>query len=185
MVLSKNNYVFIPSLFAMKNAVLVIVAVVAAAGGYYVGYDVGFEKGENHEHADTMEQEIPEHGDDARLGAASTMLIGKWSSEDDRNFIREYKDDGTVIDSYGSVDGDVNTEATWELFTSNMNENVPFQLNNRDVYIMQTEKGGEKLYFRIISVTPDSLELMNMESAGAMRFGKMNGGNEMQDGIED
>jgi hypothetical protein len=121
---------------------------------------------------------------DARVTSTQEMLVGKWSSEDDRNFEREYKDDGTVVDSTGSVDGDVNTEASWSLFTAaNAGTDVPFQMNNDDVYIKQTEEGGSVTYFRVTSVSPTELELVNMTKGGGMRFGKMNG-NEMRDGEE-
>ena len=38
--------------------------------------------------------------DDPRIAAVQTMLIGRWSSEEDRNFEREYRAEGTVVDFY-------------------------------------------------------------------------------------
>lgn len=121
---------------------------------------------------------------DPRVTAAWEMMIGNWSSEDDRNFNREYKNDGTVIDAYASATGETKTEAEWVLYTSLNNIVTDFQQNNSDVYVMQTEKDGHVTHYRIVSVTPTELELANMTMGGGLKFGKLSPG-ALQDGIED
>lgn len=160
----------------MKKSVLIVAFVVIAAVAAYVGYQGSMKDGAT----DSKKSADP------RISAAWEMMIGTWSSEDDRNFIREYKNDGTLTDSYASAAGETKTDADWSLFTSdNADEGVEFQLNGKDVYVKQVEKSGAVTYFRISSVTPTELEIVNMTKGGATRFGKMTGGNEMQDGGEE
>ncbi|MDO8468772.1 MAG: hypothetical protein Q7S29_03375 [Candidatus Peribacter sp.] len=124
--------------------------------------------------------------DDPRITAVQTMLIGRWSSEEDRNFEREYREDGSVVDFYASAEGETETAAAWSLFTSdNAPSGVKFQMNNQNVYIAQTEKDGTVTYFRITGVTSAELEIVNMTGNGGMRFGRLATGVEMRDGIED
>ncbi len=119
---------------------------------------------------------------DPRVSAARDILIGKWSSEDDRNFIREYKDDGTLTDSYTSSTGETKTDAQWVLFTSLNNIVTNFPQNTTDVYIMQTEtQHGGVTYFRIVMATPTQLELANMTLGGGLKFGKITTDHELQD----
>ena len=123
---------------------------------------------------------------DPRVVAVQGMLIVRWSSEEDRNFEREYRAEGTVVDLYASAEGETQTAAAWSLFTSdNAPSGVEFQMNNQDVYIAQTEEGGDVTYFRITGVTTTELEIVNMTGNGGMRFGKLTTGAEMRDGIED
>ncbi len=160
----------------MKKLLLVIGFIVVAGAAAYVGYQSSPKDG-------AMNQKKPA---DPRITAAWEMMIGTWSSEDDRNFIREYKNDGTLTDSYASAAGETKTDADWSLFTSdNADEGVEFQLNGKDVYVKQIEKSGAVTYFRIESVTPTELGLINMTKGGGLRFGKMTTGREMQDGGEE
>ncbi len=159
----------------MKKLILVIGFIVVAGAAAYVGYQGSMND-------DATNSKKPA---DPRITAAWDMMIGTWSSEDDRNFIREYKNDGTLTDSYASATGEAKTDADWSLFTSDNADEVQFQLNNKDVYVKQVEKSGAVTYFRIDSVTPTELGLINMTKGGGLRFGKMTTGREMQDGQED
>lgn len=159
----------------MKKLLLVIGFIVVAGAAAYVGYQGSLKEG-------AMNSKKPA---DPRITAAWDMMIGTWSSEDDRNFVREYKNDGTLTDSYASATGEAKTDADWSLFTSDNADEVQFQLNNKDVYVKQVEKSGAVTYFRVESVTPTELGLINMTKGGGLRFGKMTTGREMQDGQED
>ena len=151
----------------MKKFLLIVAAAIIAGVAYYAG---------------TQNRGVHMNSDvDPRIVSASDMLLGTWSSEDDRNFEREYKADGVMIDSYASASGEVLSEAGWSLFTADNAPEVAFQLNNSDVYVEQVEQDGAKMYFRIINITPSALELMNMDRGNALRFGKMTG-TEMRDG---
>lgn len=155
----------------MKKFLLFIAFVVVAVGAYAAGSRYGMLNSEN---------------TDPRIASVRPMLIGIWNSEEDRNFNREYKDDGTVIDSYASGSGEVlDIEARWSLFTEDMNEKTDFPQYDDDVYIKDTGGDGSTMYFRIVTVTSTELELMNMERGNMLRFGKLTTGHELQDGQED
>lgn len=160
----------------MKKLLLLIAFIIVVVGAYAVGTKYGaFGDAYNAQKTDP------------RITAAHDMLIGTWSNVDDRNFNRKYKEDGTFADSYSyeTGSGALVSSALWSLFTADSNEDVPFQMNNTDVYLKQTEADGMNMYFRIVSVTPTELELMNMDRGNALRFGKLTTSHELQDGQED
>ncbi len=162
----------------MKKIILIVLAIVIGVVGFQAGQFMAFRP--------VTETPVVEEKKmaDPRITSAWEMMKGLWSSEDDRNFQREYRDDGTFTDAYGSTQGEMKTDGTWSLFTSeNADEELVFQLNNDDVYVKQVEDSGT-FYFRIVSVTPEALELINMDKGNALRFGKMTTGMEMQDGEE-
>lgn len=109
---------------------------------------------------------------DPRISATWEMMQGPWLSEEDSGWARVYNDDSTLTDTHGSAAGNTVTTANWSLFVADNAPEVQFQLNNKDVYVEQTEKDGSKMYFRVVSVTPDMLELVNMTKGGGMRFGR-------------
>jgi membrane-bound inhibitor of C-type lysozyme len=160
----------------MKKLAPILALVVVAVVAYYAGM--------NNKPADGVTHDTS--GRDPRIVMAETSLVGKWSAEDDRNFEREIKGDGTVTDSYGSPDGEVKSYSKWELFTSdNPPAGVEFQLNNKDVYVKQTDGRTDSVtFYRVMSVTPTELELVNMTKGGGTRFGKITT-NAMTDGQED
>ncbi len=165
----------------MKKFLVLMAFVAVAVVAFYAGDQHGMNESMDHEDMEHMGID----GHDPRVSAGYEMIAGTWSSEDDRNFIREYKKDGTVIDNYATASGEVITSANWSIFTADTApEGVEFQLNNKDIYITQTEKDGSVTYFRVDTVTPSELGLINMTKGGGIRFGKMTTGHEMQDGEE-
>lgn len=162
-----------PPPLLMKKILILLILIVVGVGAYsLITKDAGTPTETSGKQADP------------RIVAALESLVGTWSSEDDRNVQLEYRGDGTYADSIGTPSGEQNTEGTWYLFTSDSNEDVTFQLNNKDAYISQTNASG-KTYMRIASVTPTELELVNMETGVAIRYGKLPTGHEMTDGVED
>jgi membrane-bound inhibitor of C-type lysozyme len=116
---------------------------------------------------------------DPRISATWDMMLGPWMSEEDSGWVRVYKDDSTLVDTHDSMAGVVESTATWSLFVSENAPEVEFQLNNKDVYVEQIEKDDSKIYFRVVSVTPDVFELVNMTKGGAMRFNRAPMGGEV------
>lgn len=161
----------------MKKISLIVTAIVIAVVGFQAGQFVATRQPSE---APVIEEKKMA---DPRITAAWEMMIGTWSSEDDRNFQREYRDDSTFTDAYASAEGETKTDGEWSLFTAENADEMVFQLNNDDVYVKQVEEAGT-FYFRIVSVTPETLELMNLDKGDALRFGKMTTGMEMQDGEE-
>jgi len=162
----------------MKKIILIVTAIVIAVVGFQAGQFVATR--EPSESPVVEEKKMP----DPRITAAWEKMIGTWSSEDDGNFQREYRDDSMFTDVYGSSEGETKTEGEWSLFTSDNADEMLFQLNGEDVYVKQVEEAGT-FYFRIASVTPETLELINVDKGDTLRFGRMATGMELQDGTED
>jgi hypothetical protein len=164
----------------MKKLIIAIVAIlVVVAGVHYV-----VTKDAPSDGAMTDDQTLNEKKPaDPRITAAWQMMIGSWSSEDDRNLIREYGDAGNFTDRTAYAGGETKVEGEWSLFVSDNADEMSYQLNNKDVYVKQVVD-GKSSYYRVMSVTPAELELTDLATGAAIRFGKMNG-NEMQDGIEE
>lgn len=164
----------------MKKIILIALAIVIGVVGFQAGQFMAYRPStENTENEVIEEKKMA----DPRITAAWEMMIGMWSSEDDRNFQREYRDDGTFTDSYASAEGETKTDGQWSLFTADNADDMVFELNSENVYVKQVEEAGT-FYFSIINVTPEALELMNLDKGNMLRFGKMTTGNEMQDGEE-
>ncbi|MBI1833522.1 MAG: hypothetical protein HYR90_01725 [Candidatus Andersenbacteria bacterium] len=107
-----------------------------------------------------------------KLDATEQMLVGVWGNDDDINFSREFKADGTVVDSYIGDNGPTSTTGTWTVFDATSTEPVTFQLNNFDSYVKMM-MDGDALYFRVSKISTDQLELIYMERGGALRFSKV------------
>ncbi len=163
----------------MKKILLALVALIIVVGGaYYVSTHDVIPDSPTDENT-TLDKKPA----DPRITNTWEMMVGTWSSVDDRNHQRMFNDDGTVVDSITSASGETRIEGMWSLFTSENADPVDFQLNNTDVYIKQVMEGND-WYLRVVNVTDEELELVDMLTSTPMRFGKMNG-NEMQDGIEE
>ncbi len=155
--------------------------VVGAGAGYYVGYNIGSTKAVavNPQPtalvtaSPTPINPIAQTVDPRIVSARSLLVGGQWQSEEDSGLFREYKTNGTVIDSHDSVPAVTTTSAQWTVFTADTAPAVVFQLNNKDVYIQHTPATGGPVYFRIVSVTPTTLEVMDMQTAVASRFAKV------------
>lgn len=96
-------------------------------------------------------------------------IQGIWQSIDDPKFARQFKDNGVVIDTY---EGQADTEGVWNTFTTDTGAVAPFPLEPGVVYL-QLEMGGgqeELLYFKVISLTPEELELAYMGRGNILRF---------------
>lgn len=166
----------------MKKLLLLILFLAVIAGVYYAYTHTAPAS----ESETTDEQVVDEKKPaDPRITAAWEMMVGTWSSEDDRNVQLEITDAGTYEMSVGTVDGEVKNGGDWSLFTADNADDVSFQLNNTDVYVKQVDASGMTRYSRVMSITPTEMELMDMETATAIRYGKMPTGHELQDGIED
>lgn len=101
----------------------------------------------------------------------SESIIGTWKSTQDPKFVRQFKSDGTVQDSY---DGKVVTSGKWQAFSSVKPLVVPFPVEKGVVYIQMTD-GGQSgaLDFKVAKLTPESLELVYMERGGVNSFTKV------------
>ena len=103
-------------------------------------------------------------GQDAAAAAAAS-LIGSWQSTEDTKFVRVFGEDGSTEDRY---EGNVVAGGSWRLFTS-ADAEVSFPVEEGAVYLV-IDDGTERLHFKIVSVTPERLELVYLERGGALTF---------------
>lgn len=97
-------------------------------------------------------------------------IQGMWQSVDDDAFTREFRSDGTMVDSY---DGEVTSTATWHTFMNVAPTEVAFPIEPDAVYLRVFEADGDEastLHFKIVKLTPEELEMIYMEGGGTLRF---------------
>ncbi len=97
-------------------------------------------------------------------------VMGQWQSEQDIKLIREFKADNVVTDWY---DGTEVLTGFWEIFDGG---EAPASLlvndDEESVYIRMTLTGEDidSLYFRVVEVTENTLELAYIGPGGVMTF---------------
>ena len=150
----------------MKTFILAILVLIAGvAGGYYYG------QGKFALPVKTESKTIPV-ADKARIDAVNSLIAGRWQSEEDSNFVREFKADGTAIDYYDEQPAPSQTNGSWKLFSSSNPEQVAFPIRENEVYLKMTF-GKENYHFAVLAVTPEKLELMYMERGGILQFARL------------
>ncbi len=103
------------------------------------------------------------------VGAVSESIVRSWQSTQDPMFVREFKTDGTVVDSY---DGKAESTGTWTVFTKASAPAVPFTLAEGTSYVQIMMSGAEAdiLNFSVNALTPEALELTYMERGNTLSF---------------
>jgi hypothetical protein len=100
----------------------------------------------------------------------SESIVGTWQDTTDAKFSREFKADGTAVDSY---EGKKVSSGTWVAFTkANPPEMLGIPLEESTVYIQMTMAGtqADKLNFKVAKLTPDELQLVYMDRGGVLMF---------------
>lgn len=103
---------------------------------------------------------------DTAAGAAPA-LTGTWQSTDDSRFIREFRAQGEVVDTYTGMD-DATTIGTWALVPESGYASLPVPAT--DYPVVQLTFAEEALFFGIAEVTADSLVLINYSGNGVLTF---------------
>jgi membrane-bound inhibitor of C-type lysozyme len=167
----------------MNRTLTTIVALVIVAGGaYYFGMQRAVAPSRS---GTTMSGSSSAMTQNTKITETTNALIGVWSSVEDRNFNREYKADGTAVDSYASAAGDITSTDTWSVFTADTADGtVKFPMDNADAYVKQTMKDGSVLYFRVTALSDSRLQLVNMDRGGVLNFDKLKTG-AMADGSKE
>ena len=109
-------------------------------------------------------------GDTPDLAVAVTEnIVGVWQSSDDESFTREFRSGGIAIDAY---EGSTATEGTWLAFTNASNVETPFTQEPDTIYLEMRIGGGqdEVLYFRVVKLTSEELELTYIDRGNILRF---------------
>lgn len=103
--------------------------------------------------------------------AATTRasIVGMWQSVDDPRFTRVFEADGSAADLYES---EPSARGRWSVFTDASAVSAPFPLEANTAYVSMTmsDVGDEPLYFRVVALTPETMELIYMDRGGVLRF---------------
>ncbi len=102
--------------------------------------------------------------------AVTENLVGTWVSLDDEKFVREFRSDGTAVDSY---EGEEVSEGKWLVFTHENDIATDFPQAEEDVYIqIEDADPAGTLYFTLTKLTPEELELIYMGRGNILRFSR-------------
>lgn len=150
----------------MQHLLLILIGLVVAAGlGYFVGFDHGFER------AAVSQPETATH---SASSAATAManIIGVWQSTDDPKFIREMRNDGSVIDRYESEE---DADGLWMIFTKDIPDtSFTGTYEEGAVYLSIAMGEDEKYYFKVARADGDSLDLVYLDRGGVLSFARAN-----------
>lgn len=120
---------------------------------------------------ESLEQQTAHDPETPRPDLAKVVgesILGTWQSIDDKKYVREFRKNNVLIDYYDKVQ-DRDTE--WYAFTSEtqLHTEVPYPLQENTVYIL-IATDHEALFFEVVKVTPEELELIFLNRGGALRF---------------
>lgn len=156
----------------MRTLITIIIILLIGLGlGYYFGYDWGYEKAVKSDIPEDEHKGLWDDKDYRVSAAASSALVGVWQSNEDANFTREFNKDGSAYDKYeGETDQGV---LGWSLFTKEEPDtDFAGEFEDGAVYMRMTN-GSESLYFKIIKVTPEELELVYLDRGNILSFKKI------------
>lgn len=141
------------------------IAILAVVGGvYWYNQRPVVEEQDIATHADEATETAPE-----LIAAVGGLITGRWQSTDDANFIREFNADGTATDWYQGTDV---SSGSWSIFTKEQPVQVTFPLESGATYLQLEMVGSqaEYLHFKIVNLTPETLEMIYMDRGGVLRF---------------
>lgn len=101
-------------------------------------------------------------------GEVRASIAGTWQSDDDANFVRELRADGTVVDTYAGAE-DATTEGTWSFVADPSREQAELP-SGADVKVIKIQFPEEALYFALTSLSPAHLELSYLSRGNTLRF---------------
>ncbi len=97
------------------------------------------------------------------------LLIGKWISTQDAKFTRDFRTDGTVIDTYQGSSPE--SKGNWTLFTKAMPpDGFTGELEEKSVYLSIAAPQSEALHFKITKIDEHTLELVYLDRGGELSF---------------
>lgn len=111
----------------------------------------------------------PEAPTDMSAGSESDVaasLAGTWRSTTDANFVRTFSADGRIVDTYAGAP-DATTEGQWSFVTNPTAESLPVPVDPNTRIIKATLE-EEVLYFSVVALTENRLELTYLGGAGGI-----------------
>ena len=149
-----------------KNLGLVAVIIIAILVAYFVSTRKQNPQQEEISPAQMMnEVQTQEQPAESQQVVRDPLTSGKWRSNTDTKFTREFKSDGTVTDRY---EGNA-SEGKWQVIdpATEIIPNVPAE-NLLGMTVIKLEwNGGEKAYFTINSLSETSLTTTELNDQGS------------------
>lgn len=149
----------------MKTLIIVVILLVAVGVGWF------FTKVPSSPASENLEQEVGHDREFDLVRAVSESIVGAWQSDQDLKYVREFRTDGVVVDSY---EGSAPAGGAWSVFTSSNAPAVSFPLEENTAYV-QLVFGDEydpyeALFFKVGALTPEKLELIYLGRGGVLSF---------------
>ena len=127
--------------------------------GVLFGYYVGFSQ------ATMQTAPIPEPSVKSLLENMGT-IIGAWHSAD-AQLVREFRDDGILIDTRGT---EINDKSRWMLFTKEIPDQAfPGTLEDGVLYLAIAQTGEKAVYFKVM-ISDSDLALTPLEGTNVLTF---------------
>lgn len=102
--------------------------------------------------------------------AINENIAGTWVSLDDEKFEREFRSDGTVVDRYEGKD---TSSGPYTVFDSETGISTEFPQDEERIYIQIEDVDPQGvMYFSLVKLTPEELELIYMDGGGILRFSR-------------
>ncbi len=103
------------------------------------------------------------------VATVNESIVGTWVSNEDRQFSREFKEGGIVEDVHDSTHV---SRGEWVVFTKSAPLAVSFPLEDNVVYVQLVMEGAESdtLNFKVVTLTPDRLEMIYLDRGGTLTF---------------
>lgn len=99
---------------------------------------------------------------------ANPSIEGTWRSTDDARFIREFQQDGTVIDTYASAP-DATSIGIWTYVENPLREQPDLPVDNGDT-VLKISFAEEVLYFGVSELSENRLVLLYLGGNGILTF---------------
>jgi len=159
----------------MNNKVLIgIVVVLAVAGGAYYFATTRSQS------VEPVSQGMPvpgsENSGNEMVVANDPAMNGRWQSTEDAKFMREFRADGTVVDTYEG-NASATTMGTYMVIDPAAETGLPVPAANLAgmTIIKTTWSNGVIMYFGVNSLTESDLKLVNLSGRGnILIFTKVN-----------
>lgn len=103
---------------------------------------------------------------------ATFELSGTWQSKEDSRFVREFRRDGTVVDSYEGDDS-ATISGTWN-FVENPAEEQPSLPVVKDARVLKIQFLEEVMYFAITELSENDLSMIYLSGNGSLEFSRVN-----------
>lgn len=143
----------------MNNKVLIGIIVLLLAGGAYWFYT---NPQKDDAKVTNTETQAPQT---AKMSAEAGRAVGKWQSSDDSKFTREFREDGTVTDTYEG-DASATVTGTWSQVIDVAAEPFQFPAVGGATFL-KLVLDGETFYFSVSAdTTADKLVLVNLSGRG-------------------